>query len=57
MVGFREKGEREGKLGFVDCGEGIDDVRKFVDNLGDADFREGLCNTTEEFADPINGSK
>ena len=58
---FHVNGEREGKLSFVDrsvaSGEGTGGVRRFTDNLGDADFREGLCNTTEEFTDPKIGLK
>jgi hypothetical protein len=54
---FSENGDREGKLSFADrsvaSGEGIGGVCRFADCLGDADFRDGLCSTTEEFADPV----
>lgn len=59
MVVFNENGKREGKLSFADRsvanGEGTGGVCRLFDDLGDAEFREGLCNATEEeFADPKN---
>ena len=54
---FSENGDREGKLSFVErsvaSGEGIGGVCRLVDGLGGADFRDGLCNNAEDFADPI----
>ena len=55
---FSVNGDKEGKLSFVErsvaSGEGICGVCRLVDLSSDANFRDGLCTTTEEFADPVS---